>query len=536
MKKMFFRYSFSCILFILGINEPVSAQSLISVSQPDGFIIRIYSDNPKASAKFKIYNIGQNALDINIQNVSADSTFIVYADEPDTNTFAGNICSIRPNGSSFTQLTLDTLDFEPAWSPDGGKILFYSFRSGNLDIWTMNPDGTNLVNLTNSPANEFHPSWSHDGKTILFASDEDSSSIEIYKMDTNGQNRQRLTFNNYKDVRPKFSPSGDYFATQSKISGEYDIMIYDSAGNSYANIGAAGVVDYQPSWTPFGNRVVWVSGDTGLGHLDIVSAKMDGSDFRVEYSSPGNDYIPSYSPDGQLLAFSKSVFNFMGGDEIFVWNKALDTLIQITNNSNTSRKWAPNWSPFTSVPKWISISPDSIYRLTPNDSVEVSIKIDMTGYSFGNYSASVMISDTVNNELLFAAPINIVYDNTVAVYDGDIVPYEISLSQNYPNPFNPTTTIKYTIPTSTVVPNPRRGEESSKISPFGRNDNTKVILKVYDLLGREVAELVNKELSAGNYEVEFNARASADVLPSGIYFYTLSAGKFNRTKKMMLIK
>ncbi len=131
----------------------------------------------------------------------------------------------------------------------------------------------------------------------------------------------------------------------------------------------------------------------------------------------------------------------------------------------------------------------------------------------------------------------------VSVKESGVQPEEFRLFQNYPNPFNSTTTIKYTIPTSTVIPNPQRGEpaspagrESSKISPSGRNDNTKVILKVYDILGREIAELVNKELSAGNYEVEFNARASADVLPSGIYFYRLSVGGKALNGKMTLVK
>jgi len=94
------------------------------------------------------------------------------------------------------------------------------------------------------------------------------------------------------------------------------------------------------------------------------------------------------------------------------------------------------------------------------------------------------------------------------------------LSQNYPNPFNPTTTIEYSIPK--VI------ESSDKLNnpfPF-------VTLKIYDILGNEVAVLVNKKQPAGNYYVEFNARN----LPSGIYFYRLKAGDFTLTKKMVLIK
>jgi photosystem II stability/assembly factor-like uncharacterized protein len=92
-----------------------------------------------------------------------------------------------------------------------------------------------------------------------------------------------------------------------------------------------------------------------------------------------------------------------------------------------------------------------------------------------------------------------------------------SLSNNYPNPFNPATKIKYTIPSVTL-----RQTQS----------DIKVILKVYDILGREIATLVNEEKPAGEYEVEFHAAN----LPSGIYFYQLSAGDYRETKKMILLK
>jgi predicted GH43/DUF377 family glycosyl hydrolase len=89
------------------------------------------------------------------------------------------------------------------------------------------------------------------------------------------------------------------------------------------------------------------------------------------------------------------------------------------------------------------------------------------------------------------------------------IPTQFSLSQNYPNPFNPNTTIMYSIPKQSYI-----------------------TLKVYDILGREVAALVNEDKPSGNYQVEFNA---AD-LSSGVYFYRIQAGSFNQVRKMMLIK
>ena len=100
------------------------------------------------------------------------------------------------------------------------------------------------------------------------------------------------------------------------------------------------------------------------------------------------------------------------------------------------------------------------------------------------------------------------------------IPQEFSLGQNYPNPFNPTTKIKFSIPANV------------------KSETANVELIVYDVLGHQIAELVNQKLNAGVYEVEFNARTggNAGVLPSGVYFYTLSTTGFTETKRMVLVK
>jgi hypothetical protein len=93
------------------------------------------------------------------------------------------------------------------------------------------------------------------------------------------------------------------------------------------------------------------------------------------------------------------------------------------------------------------------------------------------------------------------------------VPIEYSLSQNYPNPFNPSTKIKFSIPSVGT------GHAPS-------------LLKVYDVLGREVATLVNENLAPGSYQAIFDARS----LSSGIYFYRLQVGGFVETRKMIVAK
>jgi hypothetical protein len=99
------------------------------------------------------------------------------------------------------------------------------------------------------------------------------------------------------------------------------------------------------------------------------------------------------------------------------------------------------------------------------------------------------------------------------------LPSEFNLSQNYPNPFNPSTVISYQLPVIGFV-----------------------TLKVYDILGREVATLINEEKPAGEYEVEFNiSNLSGGIsakggYASGVYFYQLKVGEFVETRKMVLLR
>ena len=103
---------------------------------------------------------------------------------------------------------------------------------------------------------------------------------------------------------------------------------------------------------------------------------------------------------------------------------------------------------------------------------------------------------------------------SVHEFNNASIPANFKLYQNYPNPFNPTTKIEYSIPY------------------VGTSRDLSVRLIVYDVLGREVKTLVNKQQPSGNYEVEFNAAR----LASGIYFYRLQVGNYSATKKLVLLR
>jgi len=167
------------------------------------------------------------------------------------------------------------------------------------------------------------------------------------------------------------------------------------------------------------------------------------------------------------------------------------------------------------------IGPDSnnIYKLT------LSFDYDYVGrtllYRFFISSDDTLIAESSNREYVISgdavqilAPVY--FDNIVNVAkDKNDLPIKFVLEQNYPNPFNPSTKIKYSIPSAgQVIPS--------------------VSIVVFDVLGREVATLVNKRQSPGTYEVDFDT--SGRNLVSGTYFYQLRVGNFIQTKKMILLR
>jgi hypothetical protein len=164
-------------------------------------------------------------------------------------------------------------------------------------------------------------------------------------------------------------------------------------------------------------------------------------------------------------------------------------------------------------------------------------------YNYDNYAYTGIIA---RNRIIFVLDVKegfYIVQNTHnlpnSINDNPVENYAINLSQNYPNPFNPSTVIKYSVPNTTVMLNSfqhlNNNETPKQALPTGRHvqgDNFNVSLSVFNILGKEVATLVNKKQSPGDYQIEFDGSD----LPSGVYFYRLKSGSFIETKKMILLR
>jgi hypothetical protein len=145
---------------------------------------------------------------------------------------------------------------------------------------------------------------------------------------------------------------------------------------------------------------------------------------------------------------------------------------------------------------------------------------DSANFAEAQFNLSYAKSDEgggVHNHLYSIALLNAAISKSDKILTGiasdNFKPLTFSLSQNYPNPFNPSTKINFTIPQSGYV-----------------------TLKVYDMVGREIATLVNGNKNEGMYSIDFNATIAARGLSSGIYIYQLKEGNYIQTRKMVLLK
>ena len=197
-------------------------------------------------------------------------------------------------------------DEYPAWSPDGERIAFSSDRTGDYEIFVMDPNGDNVGQLTDSPGEDWGPSWSPDGGRIVFASVR-TGDWEIYVMDSDGGNVIQLTDRLGLDWTPEWSPDGTRiaFAAKGKAAefvvdeetgevlesnpgaGTWDVYVMDSNGENVIQLTDHPGSDFEPTWSPDAKYLAFASDRSGPIGVYVMNA--DGSD----QESTGWSGIPS---------------------------------------------------------------------------------------------------------------------------------------------------------------------------------------------------------------------------------------------------
>jgi len=175
-------------------------------------------------------------------------------------------------------------------SPDGTKIAFMSNRSGDMEIWVVNIDGTGLTNLTNSPRSyETTPTWSPTGAQIAFVSDR-SGQPKIYWMTANGTGIEALT--SERGDRPTWSREGFIAFTAGQAPGS-DIAIFDVTTRRTRILTDGLGTNGSPSVSPNGRHIAFVTSRYGKEQVAIID--QDGKNIR-RITEVGNNTYPNWQP------------------------------------------------------------------------------------------------------------------------------------------------------------------------------------------------------------------------------------------------
>ncbi len=421
--------------------------------------------------------------------------------------------------------------------------------------------------------------FNHDSFNCREIKVTESGSIYIYSVSDDNDN------NNFGPRIIKYNPQGlelwDYVPFPFSIQNAETALLNDAYIDAEGNSVIAGLIHRNGTNSIFTARVdsngllIW-GNEFNLPGKTVMTANKAAVDENgityvtgtcgLEYHTNSYDAITvAYAPDGSLLWSKTFDFDsdydeafdikpFGAGVIISGISKSSDTSplfsvyysttgTEIWNYVDTGRKWIDAYSFRNFPPNSVSINifgdeivisgtrkpsnyPTYFSSLKINNLGNLIGRVDFESEYVGRHQNAIKVNDNivlVSNDIGFTdlnSYIKLIqFDKSIITGISEEIswPKEFLLSQNYPNPFNPSTKIQYSLPS------PSEGEGSGV---------RLIMIKIYDILGNEIATLVNEEKAPGLYDIKFDAAG----LSSGVYFYTITYGSNFITRKMMLVR
>ena len=257
------------------------------------------------------------------------------------------IYTMNSDGSDQRRVTTTSADeSDPSWSPDGTRIVFTAKSNQEMDIYVMAADGSGLPQrLTErigfDRSSNFHPAWSPDGSQIAFVKDLNlpGTGPNVYVVNANGSNPQKLTETGALNDMPAWSPDGKQIVFRSnRLGSRTDIFLMNADGSAETHLPTPplSIVEH-PSFSPDGQQIVFNGTSiNNIGGIHLMNA--DGSNLRRIAGTSVYDSQPAFSPDGSQIAFL--AYGGLNGD-IYVTNREGGARVRI--DGNDAFDGLPDW-------------------------------------------------------------------------------------------------------------------------------------------------------------------------------------------------
>lgn len=260
---------------------------------------------------------------------------------------------INADGSELTQITHTNDDIiAPSWSPDGSYLAFLISKFNQLNIAILplesvlaDVSADHSIVLVEDPVESSPPAWSPDGSMLFYAA-APGENIDLYKIDLDGKNKVQITDTDFHEKHPALAPDGTKLVYSSDRSGSFDIYLIDDFDLRNPQIQSPIQITFGegdelfPAWSPDGSRIVFTT--TEKGSKDISYIDLESRTVHSIQDSSADEWKAAWSPDSTQLVFS--YFNFDNSlNDIYIYSIESEASVPITEDQFDN--WWPDWKP-----------------------------------------------------------------------------------------------------------------------------------------------------------------------------------------------
>ncbi|RLC52479.1 MAG: hypothetical protein DRI23_02680 [Candidatus Cloacimonadota bacterium] len=360
-----------------------------------------------------------------------------------------------------------------------------TFSIDDINIYTINGDGSGLLQLNNHPGSDSGPAWSPTGDKIAFYAQIDSNTWSLHIMDADGSNIDRITFDsNVIDNQPSWTPDGRILFAREYPLQNYatEVWIVNPDGSDLNIIAEDGSY---PHCSNDGTKIVYPVYSDGDGEIWIMD--IDGANQVKITDNESEEWLPAWSPIADQIVFQS---DRDGNHEIYIMNTDGSDVQRLTNNSF-----------YDGYPRWKPDGSKIVFETTRDGNYQI-YKMDISGLNQERL--------TFTNGNTFQPD----WKSTITSVINNRIDNEVMINV-FPNPFNPTTTISF---------------ETSNLHEL-------LQIEIYNLKGQKVKTiLINSSTHLPINSVTWNGTdQSNNPVSSGIYYYKLNIPN-SPVKKMVLLK